>query len=95
MMSKTIYDFKAEHMRKACQIFASLPIEEISRKIEFSKTENKKYCMLYKIQIRTLSDHNITKYVINMLREYYNCDKICHSCNKDDKTSIHIIFKNS
>lgn len=80
-----------QHMQKACTIFMNLPLESYKHRINIRKRENKTKCTLFQFTLNNISDHNIIKYVIGMLEEFFN-KKGCIQCETFEKNVITIVF---
>ena len=82
---------KANQMQRACNIFMKLPLESYREKIKIRESQKKKKCTLFEFTLNNISDHNIIKYVIGMLEEFFN-KKECIECNAVTANKILLVL---
>lgn len=83
---------KANHMQQACNIFVKLPLEAYREKIKIRESQKKKNYTLFEFPLNNISDHNVIKYVIGMLEEFFN-KKDCIECKRVTANKITLVLK--
>ena len=83
---------KANHMQQACNIFVKLPLEAYREKIKIRESQKKKNCTLFEFTVNNISDHNVIKYVIGMIEEFFN-KKDCIECKRITENKIMLVLK--
>ena len=82
----------ATDMKRACNIFMTIPLNSYREKIRVRKNQDKNCFTLFGYTVNNISDNNVINYVIDMIEEYFN-KKNSIECKSVSANKIMLVLK--